>query len=67
MESGLSRVSKTTQEDVNVGTDLRRKCGNSRSPGRTKKAGKVMRLKTPATAMNASTAQEKCEERRYID
>ena len=45
---------------------LYKKCGSSRMPGITMKAGKVTRLKTPKTMRNERTMQDPIDDRCYV-
>lgn len=42
---------------------MRLKCGNNSNEGRSRKAGNVMRLKTPTTAMHPNMDEAKMPER----
>jgi hypothetical protein len=44
-------------------THLRRKCGSNVTAGNSKKAGNVMRFKTPTTTMKPSNDEAKMLER----
>lgn len=69
MDSGLVyTTSATTSTGRYSGTAayLRKKCGSNCNPGIKRKAGNVMRLKTPSTATNANTAHEKKAECPFV-
>lgn len=62
-EIGLQHKSTNDRDERRPGlTHLRQKCGSNCSPGIKRKAGNVMRLKMPATAMKDSTILEKNDE-----